>query len=146
MNTLMQMRPRTPAILGKNAFEEMIGSIFDDPFTAIKRSTQGYPVTDIFKDEEGNQIVEMALAGFNAEDLSVQKQDNTIVIKYEGKESCSEAEYRKIAKRSFTKTFVDFDNQLDLENAKADFKNGLLRITLPQIPEAQPKTINIICN
>ena len=38
---------RTPAVLGRTAFDQLFDQFFTDPLPAIKRSTDGYPLTDI---------------------------------------------------------------------------------------------------
>ena len=45
--------------------------------------------------------------------------------------------------RNFTRTFVNYDDNLDLEEAEAQFENGLLTVRVPQRPEAKPLTIEI---
>ena len=44
----------------------------------------------------------------------------------------------------FKKTYVNYDNNLDLSAAKADYENGLLTISLPTRPEAQAINVEII--
>ena len=90
---------RTPAILGRTAFDQIFDQFFNDPGPMIKRSTEGYPLTDIYKDESGNSIIEMALAGFSKEDLTVEIKENTITISFQGKPwSGEDRPQRRIAK------------------------------------------------
>ena len=56
----------------------------------------------------------------------------------------SNLEQRRIARRNFKKTYVNYDNDLDLTGAQANYENGLLTINLPIRPEAQPVTIDIV--
>lgn len=133
---------RTPAVLGTTALEKIFEQFFHNPQPLIKRSTEGYPVTDLYQDETGSQVIEMALAGFSKEDLAIEIQDNKITI-------CARSGIppdqfqRRIAKRSFTKTFVDYHNQLDMLNANAEFINGLLKIIIPLHVENKPVQIEI---
>ena len=50
---------------------------------------------------------------------------------------------RRIARRSFKKTFVDYSNKLSLADSDATFEDGLLMITVPPVIEAQPVIIEI---
>ena len=135
---------RTPAILGRTAFDQLFDQFFNDPGPMIKRSTEGYPLTDIYKDESGNSIIEMALAGFAKDDILIEIKENTIAISFKGKPWRGEDRpQRRIAKRSFSKKFIDYNNQLNLLGSSATFENGLLQITIPPQEEAQSAIINI---
>ena len=139
MNILM----RRPAIIGNSVLDDLFSEFFRDPFPVIKRSTEGYPVTDIFQDESGNQVIEMALAGFSKENIKVEVKDNSITIMCESKTKEGDVSNRKIATRAFSKTFVDYNNKLDLMAADVKFENGLLSVILPPLPENKPKLIEI---
>ena len=71
---------RTPAVLGRTAFDQLFDQFFNDPRPYIKRSTEGYPVTDIFQNDDGSQVIQMALAGFSEDDINIEVQDNNIKI------------------------------------------------------------------
>ena len=121
-----------PFLLGRNAFDSLFDEFFANPAPQIKTSTQGYPLTDLYRDEDGNQIIEMALAGFNKDDIVIEcGPENSFEISYENKEEVGEKS-RRIARRSFKKTFFDYGAKLDLEAAVATFENGLLKIAIPQ--------------
>ena len=129
-----------PSLLGRSVWDEMFDS-FDAAPNLVRRSTEGYPVTDIYKDDDGNSVIECALAGFTKDQLSVEVKDGRITITADG--GAEDANARRIARRSFQKTFVAPDNMLDMSSAHASFENGLLRVIVPPTPEAQPVSINI---
>lgn len=141
--TGLTLRGTTPAILGRNAFDHLFDQFFNDPGPMIKRSTDGYPLTDIYKDDAGNQIIEMALAGFSKEDIQIESKENTISITFESMTKGDSFANRRIARRSFSKKFVDYHNQLNFQNTTATFENGLLRITIPLREEVKSVIINI---
>ena len=130
-----------PSLLGRSVWDEMFDSFFDAAPNLVRRSTEGYPVTDIYKDDDGNSVIECALAGFTKDQLSVEVKDGRITITADG--GAEDANARRIARRSFQKTFVAPDNMLDMSSAHASFENGLLRVIVPPTPEAQPVSINI---
>ena len=133
-----------PGLLGGRVFDDIFDSMLD--FSSLmNRTTQGYPVADIYRDEDGNTALEFALAGFSKGDLSIEikPEKNAITVS-----ACQEEDNKKngsfrIARRNFSKTYVNYDNNLDLSNTTAEFENGLLRLTVPMKAEAKPLTITI---
>ena len=140
-NTLTTIRP---GLLGRNVLDDVFDSFFVDFPRHLKQTTQGYPVADIFRDDDGNTVLEFALAGFKKEELSIDilpdKQSITVAANSDIDEGDNS---RRIARRSFTKTYVNYDNNLDLSNTEAAYADGLLTITVPQRAEVQPVSIAI---
>ena len=134
---------RPSAIISRPAFQSILNDFFANPDMHIRRSTNGYPVTDIYKDDSGNQIIEMALAGFSKDDIKIDIEDNTITIWSESFSDQTINKQRRIARRDFSKRFVDFENHLDLTSSKATFVNGLLEITIPPQKPKDKITIEI---
>lgn len=146
MTNAMIKRISYPSIVGRGTFDQFFDEIFSDPFAVVKRSTEGYPLTDLYKDDEDNQVIEVALAGFSREELNIEVKDNSIVISCESprnNETESQQSLRKIARRSFTRSFVDYDQKLDMRRSDASFDNGLLRVVIPPTEEAKPTVIDI---
>jgi HSP20 family molecular chaperone IbpA len=141
MTTLTTYRP---TLLGRNVFDDIFDSMLDIP-ALMNRTTQGYPVADIYKNDEGATIMEFALAGFQKENLHVniipEKGEVHISADSHGDEEQENFNSRRIARRAFHKTFVNYDSNLDLSKAKASYENGLLTTNLPARPEAE--TINV---
>ena len=140
-NTLTTYRP---GLLGRNVIDDVFDSFFVDFPRHLKQTTQGYPVADIFRDDEGNTVLEFALAGFKKEELSIDIRPDKRSITVAANSNVDEGDSsRRIARRSFTKTYVNYDNNLDLTNTVASYEDGLLTITVPQRTEVQPVQIAI---
>jgi molecular chaperone IbpA len=105
-------------------------------------TTNEYPPYDIIKEGENNYKIELAVAGFKKDELSIQLKENTLTIKGETNSKNSNGEYlhKNIARRSFSKGFSLADN---IEIGSASFEDGVLSVHLTQnIPEEQkPKEI-----
>jgi len=125
--------------------DDLFADFFKDPFPVIKRSTEGYPVTDIYVNDDGDNVIEMALAGFSKEDIKVEVKDNTVTIRCNAKTKEDAGKQRRIATRAFCKTFIDYYNKLDLMGANVTFENGLLSLTIPLLilKVKEPKLLEI---
>ena len=134
-----------PSLLGSRVFDDVFDSFFNDFPTLLKQMTQGYPVADIYRNENGDTILEFALAGFSKEELAIdiKPEKRSITVRATSNIEESESINRRIARRSFEKTYVNYDNNLDLSAITADFKNGLLTIIVPARIESKPISIKI---
>jgi len=107
-------------------------------------TTNEYPPYDIIREGESNYKIELAVAGFKKDELSIQLKDNTLTIKGESNSKNSNGDYlhKNIARRSFSKNFTLAEN---IEVGDAEFEDGVLGVSLTHnIPEEQrPKEISI---
>lgn len=134
---------RLPNLIGRTVWDDIFNTVFNEPEALVRRSTEGYPVSDIYRDDDNNQVIEVALAGFKREDLSIDVKDGHITVSATAADAESKSKPRRIARRSFQKTFVDHSSKLDLTSSQAVFEDGLLRITVPPVKEAKPLAIEI---
>lgn len=142
--TTRQLATYRPSLLGRTVLDDLFGDIFSNEFpTYLRQSTQGYPVADIYRGENGSTVMEFALAGFSRTELSVNISPEKGSITVSADSGDEDRDGRRIARRSFTKTFVNYDNNLDLTHASARFENGLLTVEVPPRPEVKPVVIEI---
>ena len=137
---------RRPGLLGHNVINEVFDSFFGDNevFTSsLRQTTQGYPVADIYRDDAGGTVIEFALAGFKKKELSIDVRPDKRSIIVSGRANEENAKRKRIARRNFTRTYVNYDDNLDLANTRASFENGLLTVKVPQRPEVKPLEIQI---
>ena len=135
-----------PSLLGNNTIANVFDNLFNDFPRHLEASTSGYPVVDIYRDEDGSTVLEFALAGFNREELAIDvkpdKRSITVSANSQNEQQ-SDVKRRRIARRNFSREYVNYDDNLDLTSTKAQFENGLLTIRVPPRPEVQPLTIQI---
>ena len=115
----------------------------DEWFNRISSPQQtdtNYPPYNVIKISNTETKLEIALAGFKSNEISVYTENNKLFV--EGhKELNNDKEYvhRGLATRSFTRIWTISD---DVEVKKVSFEDGLLSIELTRIvPEHQKKKI-----
>jgi molecular chaperone IbpA len=113
-----------------------------DNFYNDNRHSSGYPPYDMRKDGEFNFIIEIALAGFNKDDIEVMVSDNILSIKSLKENKTEDAIHKGISYRKFTRKFSLAE---DIIVNSADLKNGLLTIKLERVipEEKKPRKIKI---
>ncbi len=103
------------------------------------------PVVDVFEDEH-NIIVTAELPGIEEKDLNINVENGVLTISGERKmEHEEEKENFHRIERSygrFTRSFT-LPPTVNEEDVKAEFANGVLKITLGKREEAKPKQIKI---
>jgi HSP20 family protein len=116
---------------------------FDD-FPALFRSSNVdsfSPRIDI-TDKEGNIHVEAEIPGVNKKDLKITLQDNILTIEGEKKkeEEKEEKNYYRTERvyGSFKRSFT-LPVEVNPDNVKAKFDNGILAIELERIEPKQPE-------
>ncbi len=106
---------------------------------------QSYPPYNITQVSEDGYLIELALAGFGEDDLSLETHENVLTVigtKAANDESTGEYLHRGIAERGFERRFQLADHVLVIG---ASLENGLLRISLKrELPESmRPRKIAI---
>ena len=133
-----------PSLLGRGVFDDIFDTMLDFP-QLMQKTTQGYPVADIYREDGGDTVMEFALAGFSKEDLKIEikPEKSSITVSANNESITAQERQRRVARRNFSKTYINYDNNLDLNATTAEFENGLLRLIVPVRPEAKPLCIDI---
>ncbi len=125
----------SPLLLGFERFEQALDRI-------SKTASDGYPPYNVEQVDGHRLRITLAVAGFAADDLEVQIQDNQLVIR--GKQQDDDDKvylHRGIAARQFQRSFVLAEG---IEVAGAALDNGLLHIELARpVSEPDVRTIQI---
>ena len=121
------------------------GREFDRLSTLQKdNSSVSYPPYNVIKIDDDNYRLDLALAGFDKEDVSVSVKDGTLYVKGEKLEDEVDHNfvYRGIATRKFTRSYA-LAEYMEVEDA--ELSNGILSINVTRIipEEKKPKSITI---
>ena len=130
----------------------MMPSIFDELFfgdNLMKNKNYGSfnPSVNI-AENDAEYGIELAAPGFNKEDFNIKIENDILTISAEINEENKEeaTNYTRIEfkKQSFSRSFTLPENEINEEEIKANYKNGLLLISLPKKEEAKPKAPHTI--
>lgn len=131
--------PLYRSIVGFDRLADMMDS-------ATKIESQGYPPYNIQHVDDDEYLIELAVAGFGEEDLTVEVQENVLTVSGRITEK-NEAEERRfvhrgIAERAFERRFHLADH---VKVTGASHLDGMLHIDLVrEVPEAlKPRRIEI---
>jgi len=107
-----------------------------------ERKCRWMPATNITEDKDV-YMIELAVPGFNKEDfkLSMEKQILTVsteIEKEQKSEENAEQPYRmrEFGRRNFSRSF-SLPESVDQDSIKAEYLNGILKITLPKKEEVK---------
>jgi molecular chaperone IbpA len=137
-----QLRPVT---VGFDNMFDHFERMFDGDVATFQTQVN-FPPYNIVKTGDFTYDVELALAGFSKDDITVDYADNILTVKSVKKEKSDDDKdgvlHRGISKRMFSKAFTIAD---DVEVKGAELKDGLLKISLERIvPEGKkPRSIEI---
>ena len=124
---------------------------FDTMFDQMERRfanqvSNNYPPFNILKWNEDQYEIQIAITGFEKEEIRVEVEQNQLTVYGESTEmSLGDAMYlhRGLATRDFEKTFTLAEH---MEVKLAEIRNGMLRIQLfRNVPESEkPRIIDIV--
>ena len=117
-------------------------SLFDELNEMAARKESNYPAYNIAKDDEEHYRIEVALAGFSSDDISIETEKGMLKIEANKTEERANYIHQGIAQRGFSKMFR-LAEHMKVDDAR--FVDGILTIALRrEIPEAdRPQKIAI---
>lgn len=125
---------------GLRLFQDSLSRLFSEP-----ASRPWSPAVDIFETE--NELVLKAdVPEIDPKNVSIQLENGTLTLKGERKfeEQKNGKGFHRIERAygSFVRAF-SLPDTVDGDKVKADYKNGVLTVTLPKKEVAKAKTINV---
>ena len=103
------------------------------------------PPVDIYE-HESNIVLKAEIPGIDPKDVDVRVENNTLTLRGERKfdDEVKKDSYHRVERAygAFTRSFT-LPSVVDTTNIKAEYKDGVLRVTLPKRDEAKPKSISI---
>lgn len=140
MNQLQRLDSLNRALIG-----------FDSMFDTLERRFQNqlatnYPPFNVVKWTDDSYEIQLAVTGFEKDEIAVEVEQNQLTIRGESKsDGVDETIYvhRGLATRNFEKTFTLAEH---MEVVGAEIKNGMLMIKIIRnLPEsAKPRVIDIV--
>jgi HSP20 family protein len=129
---------------GLRLLHDSVNRLFSEP-----AARPWSPSVDIYE-TENELVVKADLPDVDPKHVGIQLENGTLTLKGDRKfeqEKNGQKGFHRIERSygSFVRAF-SLPDTVDGEKVKADYKNGVLTVTLPKKEVAKPKTINIEVN
>ena len=139
---LSKLEPLAGLSFDRNWFDH----VFDDMLPSLWSEDAGLaPDFDIVETED-HFVVKGDLPGIDAKDLDVKVTDNVLTVRGEKKDEFEEKKehYHRIERRSgsFCRSFV-FPAEVKTDGIEADYRDGVLTLTIPKSEAAKQKKIEV---
>ena len=133
---------------GTSPLQDQFNRLFNEAFgrSAEEGSlTPWAPAVDIYETEH-ELVVKADLPDIQPEELDIRVENNILTIRGERKfeKKVDEGNYLRVERSygSFTRSFA-LANTVNTEAIKAEYKHGVLTLTIPKREEAKPKQIKV---
>src|SRR5579864_321233 len=144
MNTIIRWDP----IHNFSSLQEQVNRLFEGTFPSRgdeSTLTTGSPSVDVYE-TENDLVIKADLPGMNEKDLDVRVENNLLTIRGERKfeQEVKEENYLRVERAfgSFSRSF-SLPDTVSTEAIKAEYKDGVLSLTLPKHAESKPKQVKI---
>lgn len=129
---------------GLKVFQDTVNRLFTEP-----NGRPWVPSVDI-KETENDLILKADVPGVEMKDIDVQVENGTLTVRGERKfETVTTGDKKEGSWHRVERSYGTFERAfslpetVDVEAVKADYKNGVLTITIPKKEVAKPRQIKV---
>jgi len=135
-----------------HSFQDEIDRLFGAPLAALSESAESCgcaaPALDVFEHKD-SYVVKAELPGMKREDIQVAFEGGSLSISGERKDEATHKDAQAYRVERFVGQFertVALPTAVAADKVSAQYKDGVLTVTLPKAEEARPKQINVSVN
>ena len=147
MSTIARLEP----FRGLSTLQDQFNRLFNESFRNHPEEsalTTWAPAVDIYE-TPNDLVVKADLPDVNEKDIDVRVENNLLTIRGERKfeKSVSEENFLRVERTygSFSRSF-SLPNTVNAEAIGAEYKNGVLTVTLPKREESKPRQVKVTVN
>ena len=146
--TLVRYNPNRSYLSMQDTMNSLVNALFNTDLSNIESENGEYAPRMDMKELEDSYIVKLTMPGIDKDNLDISVTDGVLTVKGETKEDDEkESENGKWLVREH-KHFayyrsVRLPSEVQADKAEAEYKNGVLNLTLPKAEEVKPKSIPV---
>jgi HSP20 family protein len=143
MSNLIRWEPAREMMTLREAMDHLFNDAFTRPLTL--RDGWSAPAIDMYQTDD-EIVVKASLPGVKADEVQINITGEILTLKGETKQVDEKKEQAWHMREQRWGTFersIALPTEVVADNARAEFENGILTITLPKAEEVKPKIINI---
>jgi len=104
------------------------------------------PAVDIYENDKHQIVIRAEMPGMKREDIELRVENNTLTLRGERKREAEvrDEQYHRVERASgaFVRSF-SLPSTVDAGHVSAEYKDGVLSVTLPLREEAKPRQIPV---
>ena len=116
------------------------------PLMSARNTQVGFDMAVDLYDDGNSVIAEMNVPGLKAEDIDVEVEDNYLRIsgrREEVQEKKEKNHYAKEIRRGSFERVVQLPDAVEQDNVTAEYKDGVLKVTMPKKEKAPDKKVKV---
>lgn len=142
MSTLIRWNP----IREMAAMQSAIDRLFENTWRGVQPAWEGNLLPlDVHETDQAYTVV-TNLPGLTPDQINVNIHENVLTISGETQREAQEEGTRSLIQERVYGKFsrsITLPQTVDMDNVEASYDNGVLTLTLPKLPSAQPRQIEI---
>jgi HSP20 family protein len=133
------------------SLKERMDRLFEDTFARSRSIEEGLapgswsPPVDIYETDE-NIVLQAELPGIERKDITLEVKDDILTLKGDRKfeKEAKQENYHRVERSygSFQRSFT-LPSNIKRDKVEAEFKDGILEVTLLKVEEAKPRQIKV---
>jgi HSP20 family protein len=137
------------------SLQDRMNRLFDESYRGTNRGANDAdewalggswaPAVDIYE-QDGNLVMKAELPGVDPKSVDIRLENNTLTLQGERKldKEVKQDSYHRVERSygAFSRSFT-LPSVVDQGSIKAEYKDGVLKLTLPKREEAKPRQIQI---
>ena len=147
MTTIVRWNP----IREMAAMQSAVDRLFEETWRGSRPSLAGNALALDVHENDQAYVVHTSLPGVEADKINISFQDDVLTISGEVEQVKTNEDQNMrvlLSERSYGKfsRSIRLAQAIDADKVEANYENGVLTLTLPKTPEAQPRQIPVKTN
>lgn len=131
---------------GLTDLHSQLDDMFNSFFSAPSHGASQLPAMDVYNEDDKQLVAEVQAPGFDKDDIQVNVHEGVLEIRGEKHAKEEDKKKRSYMVRESAASFyrrIALPKHADGDKVKAEFENGLLKVTVPFKELPKPKKIEI---
>ena len=144
--TVVRYNPNRGYLSMQDTMNSLVNALFNsDASDFASEGTEFSPRMDM-KESEDAYTVKLTMPGIDKNDIDISVSDGVLTVKGETKEEEEDEKSTYLVrehKHYYYYRSVRLPSEVVADKAEAEYKNGVLKLTLPKAEEVKPKSIPV---
>lgn len=144
--TLVRYNPNRGYLSMQDTMNSLVNALFNSEVSGMSSETAEFSPRMDMKETEDAYTVKLTMPGIDKDDIDISVADGVLTIKGETKEETEDEKATYLVREHKHYSYyrsVRLPSEVVAENAEAEYKNGVLKLTLPKAEEVKPKSIPV---